>query len=246
MELVVLGSSSNGNCYLLKNDQECLIIECGINPKDVKRALGFTLTKVAGCILTHEHGDHAKYANDIMDMGVTIYASAGTLGALPKTGSKRTVPVNHSQRINIGRFMVIPFNVEHDCAEPLGFLIYHPDCGTVLFATDTYYLHNTFSGLNHVIIEANYSQEIVQKAIANGYLPDFRAKRLFKSHMSLETCIQTLKANDLSKVQTITLIHLSDRNSNADFFQKKVTAATGKPVTIADAGVIIELNKRPF
>lgn len=40
MELRVLGSSSSGNCYILDNGNEALIIEAGIRFIDVKR-LGF-------------------------------------------------------------------------------------------------------------------------------------------------------------------------------------------------------------
>lgn len=246
MQLKVLGSSSKGNCYILTNGKETLIIECGVNIADIKRAIGFSFSSVAGVLLTHEHGDHAKSALEVMGSGMSLYASAGTIRAIGANGNHRANILTHNKLQTIGSFTVLPFKVEHDCAEPFGFIIHHADFGNLLFLTDTYFVRETFKGLNHVLIEANYGSEIVREKMANGYVPDAAARRLMKSHMSLETCIQTLKANDLSKVQTITLIHLSDRNSNADFFQKKVTAATGKPVTIADAGVIIELNKRPF
>ena len=39
MELRVLGSSSSGNCYILDNGNEALIIEAGIRFIDVKKAL---------------------------------------------------------------------------------------------------------------------------------------------------------------------------------------------------------------
>ena len=37
MELRVLGSSSSGNCYILDNGNEALIIEAGIRFIDVKK-----------------------------------------------------------------------------------------------------------------------------------------------------------------------------------------------------------------
>jgi ribonuclease BN (tRNA processing enzyme) len=64
--------------------------------------------------------------------------------------------------------------------------------------------------------------------------------------MSIETCKKTLQANDLSKVQNIILIHLSDGNSNAAEFKKDVAGATGKKVTVADTGLVMELNKTAF
>jgi hypothetical protein len=44
MVLKVLGSSSKGNCYILENSQEALIIEAGISFSKVRSAT------FAGCI----------------------------------------------------------------------------------------------------------------------------------------------------------------------------------------------------
>ena len=45
MELKVLGSSSSGNCYILDNGSEALIIEAGIRFMEVKKALDFNISK---------------------------------------------------------------------------------------------------------------------------------------------------------------------------------------------------------
>lgn len=56
MLLRVISSSSSGNGYILENDKEALIIECGCRFKDIKIALGFNIRKIVGCIVSHEHG----------------------------------------------------------------------------------------------------------------------------------------------------------------------------------------------
>ena len=61
MKLKVLGSGSSGNCYILENDTEALIIEVGVPFKDVKVALNFDIKKIKAVIVTHEHGDHRRY-----------------------------------------------------------------------------------------------------------------------------------------------------------------------------------------
>jgi ribonuclease BN (tRNA processing enzyme) len=53
-------------------------------------------------------------------------------------------------------------------------------------------------------------------------------------------------ANDLSKVNNIILLHLSDKNSDADRFLKDMQTATGKKVTIARPNLVMELNLNPF
>jgi phosphoribosyl 1,2-cyclic phosphodiesterase len=150
------------------------------------------------------------------------------------------------QIYNIGPFRVIPFSVMHDAAQPLGFLIHHPETGTILFVTDTYYVKDTFRNLNNVIVEANFCQKILDERLANNESPDFLRNRIFKSHMSLDTCKQLLQANDLRQVNNIVLIHLSDGNSHAVRFKDEVTALTGKQVHVAEAGMIIPFSKKPF
>lgn len=49
-------SGSGGNCYILQNSQEALIIECGCKLIDCKKALDFNVSKIVGAIVTHEHG----------------------------------------------------------------------------------------------------------------------------------------------------------------------------------------------
>jgi len=55
MFLKCLGSSSLGNCYLIHNDSECLIIEAGISFKSVKEYLGHDISKIVGVCVSHEH-----------------------------------------------------------------------------------------------------------------------------------------------------------------------------------------------
>lgn len=250
MILKVLGSSSAGNCYLLENEKETLIIEAGLRFDFIQRGLKFNLRKVAGCLVSHEHGDHCKGAKDMLSKGISIYATPGTHKGINSflkfERSHRQVDIIPGEQFYVGSFRVIPFDVKHDAYQPCGFLINHPETGTILFVTDTYYVPNTFRGLNNVIVEANFCQKILDQKMADGATPDFLRNRIFKSHMSLATCKDLLRANDLSKVNNIVLIHLSDSNSDAKRFQKEVTEVTGKVVHIAEPGLIVNFSKEPF
>lgn len=245
MKLICLGSSSSGNCYILEGKKESLILECGVNLKEIKREV--QLSKVVGCLLTHEHKDHSKSAKGLMRLGVKIYSSLGTLMAL-ELGILVRKAVKMQSRIfyKIGSFSVIPYKVEHDAEHPYMYIIRHAECGNVLFITDAVYVPYKFLWLNNIIIEANYSEQIVEKNIESGRLPQFVRDRLLNSHMSLETCKGFLAAIDLSKVQNIVLVHLSDGNSNDKSFKRQVGKLTGKKVFIADKGLKIEFNKEPF
>jgi phosphoribosyl 1,2-cyclic phosphodiesterase len=247
MKLKIINSNSAGNAYILENDTEALLIECGVRFDKIKQALNFKMSKVVGCLVTHEHQDHCKAVKEVLAAGIHVHASYGTHGAMKTEGHHRSRFLHLGATLNLGQFKVKGFPVKHDAAEPMGFLINHPETGIILFLTDSYYSEYKFTGLNNIIVEANYCQNILDKRLQDGTNPKFLRDRVIESHMSLATCKELLRANDLSQVNNIVLIHLSDGNSNADRFKSEVQEVTGKVVHVAEAGMVIEnFNKNPF
>lgn len=245
MQLKIIGSGSSGNCYILENADTALIIECGVAMKYIKQALDFNLDKVAGVLISHEHLDHCKSVMDVVTSGINVYCSMGTWKAM-KIDSHRIKVLQPMQRYVTGEFKIMPFDIKHDAKEPFGFLINHEECGNVLFITDSYYVPNKFSNLNNIIIEANYSPDIVKSRMEHGDLHNKVRDRVIESHMSIDTCLDLLRANDLSAVNNIVLVHLSDGNSNAELFRKQVQDLTGKTVHVAEKNMEINFSKTPF
>ena len=243
MELKILGSNSSGNCYILKGMEESLLIECGVHPIEIKKAMGFNVDKIKGCLVTHEHGDHFKFVDQVVDMGIDVYASNGTLK--DKSGHRYYTIVSKAA-FSISGFRIIPFNVNHDAREPFGYLISHKECGNVLFLTDSSYTEYRFPKLNQIIVESNHSREIIEKKVLDGKMQPFVYRRLIESHMSIESCERLLMANDLSMVVNVVLIHLSDANSHELNFKDRIEKATGKNITMAAKGTDINFDLVPF
>lgn len=243
MKLKVLGSSSKGNAYLLENDEEALLIEAGVHIKEIKKALDFDLSKLKGCLISHEHQDHARSVNDLLKLGVNIWATEGTHEACGTTMHHRACFFEVGGIYHIGGFTVMPFHIHHDAIDPCCFFINHTETGNILFLTDTMYCPYTFKNLSNIMVETNYSKAIIKERMTD---MEFLKNRILQSHMSLETCMDFLKANDLSKVNNIVLIHLSDGNSNERGFKKMLENETGKTVTVAENGLEIVFNKHPF
>lgn len=248
MKLKVLGSSSSGNCYLLTADNgETLIIEAGVRFDKVKKALDYDLSRVVGCIVTHEHGDHAGHVRDFIKAYIPTLMSGGAAEALGLEGVGTVRPVRPFSENAVGSFQVMPFPVQHDAAEPFGWLIRHDECGSVLFATDTYYLKYRFNGLSNILIECNYRIDLLRRNVEAGRIDHKRYERTIESHMSYGTCLETLLANDLSRVNNIVLIHLSACNSHASEFAGGIAKATNKQnVLVAVPGMEIDFNKTPY
>lgn len=248
MKLKILGSSSAGNCYLLDNGTEALMIECGMPFRAAQRAVDFDISRIAACILSHEHGDHAKYVRRVLEARIPCYMSRGTAEALHIDDNPLVHVMTELKQYRVGGgFIVRGFDVQHDAAEPFGYLIHHRETGTVLFATDTYYVRYRFENLSNILIECNYRMDLIERNHRAGRIAKAQYERTLQSHLSYEHCRDMLMANDLKKVNNIVLIHLSDANSHAEEFRQGIRAlAVNKHVHIADKNIVIDFNKTPF
>lgn len=232
MDITVIASGSSGNAYRISDGDTALLLDAGIPLQRIKQALNFRVRDLAGCLITHAHGDHAKAAGDLAKAGVDVYTSQGTIDACRLAGHHMK-PMKALQEVMIGTFAVLPFDVQHDAPEPLGFLLTSRRTGEkLLYFTDTYYLKYRFTGLTHIMGECNYSMDIVEQSVRNGYIPPELVPRLVKSHMSLEHFLDLLKANDLHEVKQIYLLHLSNNNSDAERFREAVQKLTGTEVYV--------------
>lgn len=245
MILKVIGSSSSGNQYALVGNKETLLCEAGVSFLKVKTALNFDISKIVGCIATHIHSDHFGKANEYLKAGIDVYASPETI-KLSVLNHHRLHEIEAGIKFNVGEFTILPFDTIHDAPGSLGFLINHAETGNILFLTDSYYSEYKFANLNNILVEANYDEEILEANVASGRLNNSVRHRIITSHMGIGTCLDLLAANDLTKVNRIVLLHLSDWNSNAIDFRDKVKQQTGCEVVVADKGMEVELNKNPF
>jgi len=245
MILTCLNSDSSGNGYLLTGSKgQSLIIEAGISFMTVKKAIDYNTQNINGVIISHSHLDHAKYTLEYANAGIKCYSSKETFDNL---GIKHhnLMPVQANFTTRIGDFTVGSFDLTHD-VKNYGYLIKHEECGSVIFITDTFYCKYRFGKINHYLIEANHDQQIIEERLMNGSLNPAQWNRVAENHMSIETAKKLLLANDLSDTVSVTLLHLSDGNSNAKDFKKQIEEATGKPTYIADKGMIINLNVNSF
>ena len=52
------------NCYILKNNNECLVIDPGADFPKIKKEIGEN--KVVGCLVTHFHQDHIEALEELL------------------------------------------------------------------------------------------------------------------------------------------------------------------------------------
>lgn len=250
MRLKVIGTGSSGNCYALIADEGILLLDAGLPIRTILRSLPeFREKPIQACLITHEHGDHAKSAYEVARLGIPVYGSAGTAKAIVAEGGwKRFYVMEMRKTYCVGDFTVMPFETQHDAEEPCGYLIRHRLTGeTLVYATDTYYIKYTFPRVNYWVVECNYVDEAVPEQLLSGEITKPLRDRLARSHMSLRRLLDALKANDLSQTRCIVLVHLSDERSDERRMVKEVRAVSGVgSVVAARQGMNIKLELCPF
>ncbi len=239
MKLTVLGSSSAGNCYLLHNDEEALIIEAGISLLEVKKTLNFNVMKIKAVLITHEHGDHRKYWFEYVRAGIPVFEPFKLDGSSLGFDNSQFRVMAFENQDKSGRWL--HNNGDGSECPCYGFCITHPGMGSLVYATDTEYVRWRFKGVNHILCEANYDMQFVNRDEPN-------YEHRLRGHMSLDTALKFISTNDNPSLRNVVLIHLSDKSGNPALFKQKAeeTIKYGADVYIAEKGLEVDMNLCPF
>ena len=242
MKLICIGSSSKGNAYALEAADEILFLEAGCPIKDVKKAIGWKVGDVVGCVVSHCHGDHIGKIRDYCNIGFPIYTNDETAEFIETVYDEKVLSVTEFQRLSLGGFTIQPFYLPHNGVSNFGYLIEHDEMGRLLFMTDMEYCRYEFAalGINHILVESNYDMELVDKSI-----PNYTHKLL--GHCSIQTACGIIRANRTPELRTVTLCHLGAFSDEDDFKrQAKESAGAGVSVDIADTGKVFDIGVMPF
>lgn len=226
MNLKILATGSSGNCYILTNGTETLIIEAGISYKRILKGLDFNLMDVVGVVISHTHQDHSKSADDFKRSGIPVFDSYDSEA--------------EKQVRTYGKFVIHSFKLEHD-VPCMGFYILHPDMGNLVYLTDTEYCKYRFPKVNHILIEANYDARLIPE--------DHPARvHILKGHMELQTTKGFVQASKSSELRNIILCHMSEDNMDETVMLQEVSEVVGKraKISVAHSGLSLELSKFPF
>lgn len=235
--LKVLGSSSKGNGYVLECDNEKIIIELGVKWNEIAKGVGYDMRNVSACLVTHKHLDHSLSVKDALNRGLSVYSCSEVQMCHPEAKV-----LGMGKKTRIGNFLVQPIPLQHN-VECIGFLIEHKAMGRMVFCTDTNTIPYKFKDIHHFVAESNYSDDIMVDNMCN----NIYSQSASENHMSIDDTTEFLKNNYSKSLRTITLIHLSDGNSDAKAFKEHVQNELAFPyVYIADKGVVIDVSKDPF
>ena len=134
MRVASLASGSKGNAYLVVQDGEALLIDCGICFSTLKARVaalmldgGMEKPRLCGVLLTHSHSDHTSGLKPLLSKhDVPIYANSMTAESAEfQEGIARSAFAcfENGQTFSVGPFEVRAFSVPHDTSDPVGYLV---------------------------------------------------------------------------------------------------------------------------
>ena len=167
--------------------------------------------------ISHCHTDHSSHVHYFAQKGVPVLCSNGTAKGLS---------IHDWQRGTFKEFNCMKLDAVHDCIEPSMIVVDDKQRRERLFfCTDTESIPHKIDGITHLMIEINWSK----------YTTDDKCIHLDRSkntHLSLEEALSWMKKQNFAKLQQVHLLHLSDANSNEEYFKQKIAALTGVPVYV--------------
>lgn len=233
MQFISLGSGSSGNSYYLGTPNYGILIDAGISFRQVRKTLkshSIDLEKIAAIFITHDHGDHIRHIETLMDkLRVPVYC---TINVHQGINCNRLIKnpiyqdiyhIDKESPMNFRDFNITAFDVPHDATENVGYCFEIED-KTFTIATDlgeiTPLAAHYLKKANYLILETNYEEEMLRMG---GY-PKFLKDRVLSStgHLSNEAAAQFLAENYQDKWKYIWLCHLSKDNNHPELAYKAI------------------------
>lgn len=225
---ISFGSGSSGNCSYIGNEHGGFLIDAGVDIKTVLAEMeknNIRPESLLGICLTHDHGDHIRYAYSFLRRYRTmaLYCTNRAFNGLLRRHniSRRIKDYHHAIYkeipFNVGDFEVTAFDVPHDGSCNSGFSITYGDANFVL-ATDlgsvTDRARHYMSLANYLVIESNYDSTMLD----NGSYPEYLKSRIRagNGHMDNAATAAFLKEIASERLKYVYLCHLSHDNNTPD------------------------------
>ncbi len=253
---ISFGSGSSGNCCYLGTRNAGILIDAGILTETVVDTLkenGIKMENIVGICLTHDHGDHVKYAYNIVrkHKHMKVYCTNRVVnGMLRKHNISKRIKDYHSPifkeiPFKLGDFEITAFDVPHDGDDNMGFFVRHGDKNFVV-ATDLGAIseraRHYISQAHYLMIEANYDKEMLIK----GTYPDYLKRRIQtdRGHMDNVETAAFLSEIYTPQLKYIFLCHLSNDNNTPEIALSTISKALkDRGLTIGTAQETIEDRK---
>lgn len=200
-----------------------LLIDAGLPVKELVARLAASEIEpgsIAAVLLSHEHQDHARGAQQFSKrFAVPVAASWATLEGMDRSPQSFAawidLPVGRA--VAIGEATVVSFLVPHDAAAPVGFVLEAAGV-RVGIATDlghaTPEIAERLAGCDLLMIESNHDPLLLRDGPYPWRLKDRVSGKL--GHLSNSEAAALIKHTVDERCRCIVLAHLSEKNNTPE------------------------------
>ncbi|MBU0650883.1 MBL fold metallo-hydrolase [bacterium] len=218
MQYRVLASGSQGNSLLIYTDQTKILVDCGISFKKIIEKLGaldFSIQDINAVLITHGHSDHIRSLSSI-SKHIPVFMTGALFEHINSKGKIKLNETNIGLILNKDNFDINELNisvvpVEHDCIDPVGFVIQSSEESIGVFtdlgkATDD--VRNAMNRCSILFIESNHDTQM----LINCERPWFLKNRILKNdgHLSNRRAGQLVSSVNGQNLKQVILMHLSE------------------------------------
>ena len=240
----ILGSSSSGNCALLRTGNSKILIDAGFSGKRIGLMLetvGESIDTIDAVFLTHEHSDHAQ--------GIRGLAKRSDLPVFANRDTAEAVQDKLVKKVNWQVFQtgtgfqfrdieVRSFSVPHDAYDPVGFTFHWGEIDDLIspaqslaWVTDLghmpEHIKQHIKSVQILVLEANYDEMLLESDERRPWSLKQRIRGRH-GHLSNDACFEALSAlNGSSTVREVYLAHLSKDCNTLELVQNKFAPLTG-------------------
>lgn len=242
LSLTILASSSEANCAIVRSAETTIMLDCGIPRAKCFRALaeaGISADDVSAVVVTHGHSDHVGGLEGFAGrLNIPVYCSWGEADFLTASGYSlplkrfRVHPINDNGFL-IGNIVVLPFDVPHASAAPVGYR-FASDDRAISFATDLGWIpedvEQELLASDLLFLESNFCPDM----LAACSYPKATKMRTASGagHLSNEQCCELLAKID-SRPSTVILGHVSQTANDEELVRLMAQQAlAGKAVSL--------------
>lgn len=217
----IIGSSSSGNCAVLRSPNCTVLIDAGFSGKRIKdglASLGLSLRDVDAVFLTHEHADHCAGMRALgNEEHLSFFANRLTAEGVERKFSRR-FPWQFFETGTTFEYCdlrVSAFQIPHDTNDPVGFvfacgetagttekLAWVTDCGKI-----TNPVRRAVADVNALVLESNYDEKMLD---ASARPVDLKARiRGTHGHLSNDAAAAFLSEYENPRLERLFFAHVS-------------------------------------
>lgn len=250
---ISFGSGSSGNCAYIGDYNTGFLLDAGVDMKKVTdelKANNIPIEAVKGICLTHDHGDHVRYAYAFLrkNKHMALFCTPKAFnGILRRHSVSRRIKDYHKAiykeiTFNIGEYKLTAFDVSHDGTDNVGYFIERgnhrftiaTDLGCITPRADFYMRQS-----DYLMIESNYDRQM----LVDGAYPEYLKARIIADNGHLDNTIaaQFIADSYRRELKYVFLCHLSNDNNTPEIaFNCVKEALEAKNITVGDGSESLE------